>query len=266
MSVPILTYHGVEMNDGEYKKLPPNKVLYLIKRGLFEAQMRYLADQNFQTVLVEDLISVADARGLLPDRAICLTFDDGNASDYLVAFPVLRNYDLRATFFVVTERVGRPGHVTWDQLKEMSAHGMSVQSHSDTHPFLSQCTASEIREELVQSKAIIENHIEKPVEIFAVPGGDWNERFRTMVKDCGYQAICTSKAGINYEPLDLLALNRLSIRRVDSLDKFVSLVALDARALFTYSVRTAFLDLAKRGMGLNRYNPMRAWLLKQKRN
>ncbi|MFQ5850238.1 MAG: polysaccharide deacetylase family protein [Candidatus Binatia bacterium] len=261
MSVPILTYHAVEMNGGEYKQLPPNKVLYLIKRDLFEAQIRYLAEQNFRTALVEDLISVAHTQGSLSERTVCLTFDDGSASDYRIVFPVLRKYGLRANFFVVTDRVGKPGYVTWNQLNEMTADGMSVQSHSHTHPFFSQCTASEIRKELVQSKSIIETHLGGSVKIFAVPGGDWNERCRSAVKDCGYQAVCTSRAGINRDPLDLLALKRLSIRRADSLAKFVSFVTLDARALFANSLKTTLLNLARRSMGLDKYNLVRAFLL-----
>ncbi len=266
MTLPILTYHAVEMGAEERERLPPNKVLYLIKQDLFHAQMRYLADQKFRSLLVDDVIAVAQGRGSLPERAVCLTFDDGNASDYWVVFPVLKRYQLKATFFIVSDRVGTPAHVTWDQLKEMSAHGMSVQSHSHTHPFLTQCTASEVREELAQSKAIIEKHLDKSVEIFAVPGGDWNTRCTSIVKECGYLTVCTSKAGINRGPLDLYSLERLSIRRTDSFDNFASFVTLDARALFVNTVKTAFLKLAKRGIGLNQYNLMRVWLLRHRKN
>ena len=264
MSLPILTYHAVETSAREREALPPNRLVYLVKADLFRTQMQYLAEQRFRTMLVEELIAVAQGRAPLPERAICLTFDDGSASDYLAAFPILKEYHLRATFFVVTDRVGTPGYVTWDQLREMSAHGMSVQSHSRTHPFMSQCASSEAKEELRLSKEAIEQRLGKAVEVFAAPGGDWNEQCRLAAKECGYQAVCTSKPGVNARNLELDELERLSVRRADAFEQFVSFVTLDRRVLFGYRVKETFLRLAKRGMGLNRYNRLRAWLLRRR--
>lgn len=261
MSLPILTYHAVESVAREHETLPPNQALYLVKRDLFERQMRFLAEQRFRTLLVDELIAVAQGRSSLPEQVVCLTFDDGSASDYQVAFPILKKYHLKATFFVVTDRVGTPGYVTWDQLREMSAHGMSVQSHSRTHPFMSQCTPFQVKEELRLSKEAIERHMGKAVEVFAVPGGDWNEQCRLAAKECGYRAVCTSRPGINARKLELDELERLSVRRADAFEQFVSFVTLDRRALFGYQVKETLLKLAKRGMGLHRYNRVRAWLL-----
>lgn len=261
MSLPILTYHAVESAAREHETLPPNQALYLVKRDFFERQMRFLAERRFRTLLVDDLIAVAQGQSSLPEQGVCLTFDDGSASDYQVAFPILRQHGLTATFFIVTGRVGTPGYVTWDQLREMSAQGMSVQSHSHTHPFMSQCTPSEVQAELHQSKEAIERHLGKAVVAFAVPGGDWNEQCRLAAKECGYRAVCTSRPGINARKLELDELERLSVRRADAFEQFVSFVTLDRRALFGYRAKETFLRLAKRGMGLNRYNRLRAWLL-----
>ncbi|HYR95514.1 MAG TPA: polysaccharide deacetylase family protein, partial [Candidatus Binatus sp.] len=78
--------------------------------------------------------------GRVPDELgslfYSLTFDDGHASDYTEAFPVLAELGLRATFFVVPTLVDTPGHVTWQQLREMVAGGMEIGSHSLTHPFV----------------------------------------------------------------------------------------------------------------------------------
>jgi peptidoglycan/xylan/chitin deacetylase (PgdA/CDA1 family) len=261
MSLPILTYHAVESAAREHETLPPNKARYLVKRDLFERQMRFLAERRFRTLLVDDLIAAAQGRSSLPEQGVCLTFDDGSASDYQVAFPILKKYSLNATFFVVTERVGTPGYVTWDQLGEMSTHGMSIQSHSHTHPIMSQCGDVQVREELRRSKEILDDRLGRAVSAFAVPGGHWNAQCRLAAKECGYRAICTSQPGVNGRKFELDDLERLSIRRADSFDQFVSFVTLDRRALLQYQVKETLLKLAKRGMGLNRYNRVRAWLL-----
>jgi len=129
---------------------------------------------------------------------------------------------------------------------------------------LSRCTLSEVKTELHQSKVAIEQHLGKVVEAFAVPGGDWNEQCRLAAKECGYRAVCTSKPGVNARKLELNELERLSVRRADSFDQFASFVTLDRRTLFRYRVKETFLHLARRGMGLNRYNRMRAWLLSRR--
>jgi peptidoglycan/xylan/chitin deacetylase (PgdA/CDA1 family) len=260
MSLPILTYHAVETPEGS-EALPANRLLYLIKADLFTAQMGYLAGQGFCTLTVEDVISASHGGRPLPDRALCLTFDDGSASDYYVAFPILKQFGLKATFFIVTGWVGTPGYVTWEQLQEMSGQGMSIQSHSHTHPFMSRCTASELAIELSQSKRILEAYLPRAVEVFAAPGGDWNESCRLVAREAGYRAVCTSRAGINAGQLQLEGLERLSVRRSDRFEQFVSFVTRDHGALLKYRVKESALFLAKRSLGLSRYNRLRTWLL-----
>jgi peptidoglycan/xylan/chitin deacetylase (PgdA/CDA1 family) len=266
MNIPILTYHAVEREEGEHDRLPPNKALYLIKRDLFEAQMKYLAEQGVRTLLVDDLLAMKnDNRNGPPGNSVCLTFDDGNASDYSIVYPILKRHGLNATFFVVTDCIGLPSCVSWDQLREMSHSGMSIQSHTHTHPFLSQCTDAKVREEFAVSRAMLEEHLLKTVRILAVPGGDWGERFRTIVEACGYEAVCTSRPGINQSPVDLYSLERLSIRRADSVQKFISLITLDPRILFTHTLYNRSLNVARRLLGIDQYNAVRAWLLRRRR-
>jgi peptidoglycan/xylan/chitin deacetylase (PgdA/CDA1 family) len=266
MSFPILTYHAVEREAREYDQLPPNKALYLIKRDLFEAQMKYLAELRTNTLLIDDLIAMKkEEQSSASGNVACLTFDDGNGSDYSVVYPILKRYGLKATFFVVTNSIGSPGYVSWDQLKEMNRSGMSIQSHTHTHPFLSQCTDDKIREEFAVSKKMIEDRLSTAVAILAAPGGDWNGRFRSIVEECGYKGVCTSMQGVNPSPVDLYALERLSIRRGDSLQKFSRLISLDQRVLFTHTLYNRSLNFARRLLGIDHYNAVRAWLLRHRR-
>ena len=72
-----------------------------------------------------------------PAGRVAISFDDGDAGQAAYAFPALRAAGMTATFFVTTSWVGSAGYVTWDQLREMRAAGMSIQSHTHSHPFLS---------------------------------------------------------------------------------------------------------------------------------
>src|SRR5207244_13431364 len=71
----------------------------------------------------------------LPENqsAVVLTFDDGRATDYEIAFPLLLAAGARAEFFVNTATIGQLGYLTWSRIAEMQRAAMSFQSHSHDH-------------------------------------------------------------------------------------------------------------------------------------
>jgi peptidoglycan/xylan/chitin deacetylase (PgdA/CDA1 family) len=261
MSLPILTYHSLEGDTAYKSTVPEDERLYLVRQEAFAMQMRILVQQKMRTLTVAEVISTMEQGAPLPARAICITFDDGKVSDYDIAFPVLMGLGMTGTFFVVTQRVGQPGYVTWEQLKEMASHGMSIQSHSLTHPFLSQCHPTQVSDEFAGSKAVIEDKLERPVTCFALPGGDWNLVHRAIAQTCGYRAVCTSDPGVNAD-LDLWRLERFAVCRGDSISRFTSLVTLRSWTVRALLARTACLRAARRSLGIARYNAIRQRLLK----
>jgi peptidoglycan/xylan/chitin deacetylase (PgdA/CDA1 family) len=72
------------------------------------------------------------------------------------AFPILRQYQVPATAFIVTGRIGQPDYMTLDQIKELAKNGWEIGSHTVTHRPLVKLSPSEIRTELEQSKAFLE--------------------------------------------------------------------------------------------------------------
>jgi peptidoglycan/xylan/chitin deacetylase (PgdA/CDA1 family) len=60
----------------------------------------------------------------------------------------------------------------WDDLRALERDGISIQSHGVTHRSLSQLSAEELRDEIIRSKAELENGLGKPVELLAYPSGD----------------------------------------------------------------------------------------------
>jgi peptidoglycan/xylan/chitin deacetylase (PgdA/CDA1 family) len=133
-----------------------------------------------------------------PGRRVAITFDDGVRSDYEHAFPALAERQMAATFFVVTDRVGSPGCVTWPELREMHAAGMAIQSHTRTHPFLSELGRAALRDELERAKATLDDALGQDTDQLALPGGDApRRRFRGMIAEAGYRTVATSRWGHN---------------------------------------------------------------------
>ena len=102
---------------------------------------------------------------------VVLTFDDGRAADYEVAFPLLLAAGVRAEFFINTATIGQLGYLTWSRIAEMQRAGMSFQSHSHDHVPLPALPARQLSNELRISKRLIEDRVGRAVDFLAAPHG-----------------------------------------------------------------------------------------------
>ena len=68
------------------------------------------------------------------DAKVSITFDDGFASTYTNALPVLTERGIKATVYVTTDFIGSPGYMTWDQVISLqNDYGWEIGSHTVTH-------------------------------------------------------------------------------------------------------------------------------------
>ena len=268
MPLPILLYHQITAapNHANRVTIAPGEWPYRINKEAFDRQMRWILQQQMRTVPIEQLInkpSPATSEAFLTCQCVCMTFDDGSMNHYDLAYPTLLSYGQRATFFVITDRIGQRGYLSWEQLREMAAHGMSIQSHSCSHSSLRHATRRQARDELLNSKECLEQALGRRVTVFAAPAGTWHSDLSALAQDSGYQIVCTSEQGVNDKPLDLLALKRLSIRGMYSMRRFQSLVVGRPLAILRQQAEAFCFDSAKVLLGWNRYNAIRRYLLAQ---
>jgi peptidoglycan/xylan/chitin deacetylase (PgdA/CDA1 family) len=129
---------------------------------------------------------------------VAITFDDGDAGQYEHAFPALLRRGMTATFYITTDWVGNSGYMTWEQIRHMAALGMSIQSHTRSHPFLSELADDALRAELLDSKAQIESNTGRSVNEIAFPGGDPPARaLRHVMRDVGYDIAVGTRWGVD---------------------------------------------------------------------
>jgi peptidoglycan/xylan/chitin deacetylase (PgdA/CDA1 family) len=156
-----------------------------------------------------------------------IMFDDGNLSDLEHALPALRARGLKATFFIVAGRVGAPGFVDADGVRELAAAGMGIGSHGMRHrPW--RCLDDRARdEELVGARQLLEEVVEQPVTEAACPFGSYDRRVIAGLRRAGYNRVYTSDRGTT-RPSDFLQA-RNSVGPDDEPDVLTRIAGLDHR-------------------------------------
>ena len=99
--------------------------------------------------------------------------------------------------------------VTWDEAREMDAGGVSIGSHTVTHPILTNCDDASLRRELAESRARLEAALGRRVEEFCYPNGDVDARVRRETERAGYACAVTVEHGLVAAGDDALALPRV---------------------------------------------------------
>jgi len=224
LRVPILMYHYVSTP-------PPDADRYRLDLSVtpdqFAAQLRWLRDHGYTAVSLDDVTRALRAGTRLPPRPVVLTFDDGYADAYQHAFPLLREHAMTGTFFVVTEWLdqARPGYLTWDQAREMAAAGMSIQSHSRTHPDLTRgCDYDCLVYQVLGSVETIEAEIGVRPRFFCYPSGRYNAAAMTVLEQVGIAGAVTTGGGTLHVSERPLALARVRVRGTTDLDDFAWMV------------------------------------------
>lgn len=189
--IPTIIYHSVRPYiPGESAE----QDRYDITPELFEQELKYLNEHGYTTIGYNDVLKFFDTGVPLPKKPVLLTFDDGWKNQHTHAFPLLKKYSMRGTFFIFSGAIGsRASFMTWEDIRELHAARMEIQGHSYSHPKLTQVwDLKMLNRELSKSKKIIEDHINEPVTTFAYPFGMHNERIQNEVAKAGYRLARTT--------------------------------------------------------------------------
>ena len=117
---------------------------------------------------------------------ISLTFDDGSSDQYAVR-SILLEHSMRATFYISSGAVGKPGYMSWDQLAELAADGNEIGGQTVDHVKLTTLSASEATRQIADDRQALMRH-GFTVTNFAYPYGDHNPSIEAIVEACGYSS------------------------------------------------------------------------------
>jgi peptidoglycan/xylan/chitin deacetylase (PgdA/CDA1 family) len=214
-AVPILCYHFFAETCKSSSCMPTR---------IFDQQMRYLKNNNYNVITPSQLLDFLNYRYALPKRSVVITLDDGYRSAYDIAYPILKKYGFTATLLIYTDFVGiSKSAITWDQLREMKANGFEVGSQTVSHRDLTKKEAGEddkayikrIKRELLVSKKIIDKELKQNTIYLAFPYGRYDQRIVNICDLVGYKMAFAVKRGGNPFFADPLNLKRDAILKRD---------------------------------------------------
>jgi len=250
-------YHDIALDEAGSGGGPAR---FAVPAGEFRRQLDQLRAEGFT--------GRALGEALRPEagRVVAITFDDGDTGQFERGFRALAERGMTATFFVTTDWIGRNHYVSWNQLREMRAAGMEVQSHSRSHPFLSELGATELAAELRGSKDALDDGLGQNTEMLALPGGDWPRRpLRHLIGATGYRVVATSRWGTNHLPPvgagGVVAVRRCTVQGTPGPGHFGRIASGDPSLGRGRRIRESALAMLRDALGPSRYASWRKVVL-----
>lgn len=209
--ISILTYHSLDDSGSVISTSP----------GAFEMQMKYLAQNGYQSLSLSEATVFIRERKPFPEKVFVMTFDDGYQNNYTRAFPAMKEFGFKGTIFLISAYCekfwsgdgssldARP-MLSWSEIKEMHEYGIEFGAHTSTHPDLTRIPFEQAEGEIRESKAAIQDRLGAEVTTFAYPYGKYNTEVKKMVGGQFYGA-CSTRLGRAQIGNDPFSLNRIDM-------------------------------------------------------
>ncbi|MFH1161301.1 MAG: polysaccharide deacetylase family protein [bacterium] len=236
----ILLYHKVSADQPDGLTVPA---------GNLEMQLAWIADKGYTTISFEELKESTETGKQLPGRPVILTFDDAYASFYTHAWPLLKQYRVKATLFVPVAYIGKTNIwdrgndpiLSADQLKQLLHQGgIEIGIHSFLHRSYAELAVEDMREDLENCFRTLEFHSIRTVRVLAYPYGGYPKKDPELKQEMKELFEATHlwfavRIGNRVNPLpvrDRYELKRIDIKGTDSFRTFKTKLALGRKNPF----------------------------------
>lgn len=206
--IPILTFHALEDSSAAIS-FPPARFRELIEKC-------YAA--GWRTISLSDAAHQLREMRQLAEKSFVITFDDGYASVYRHAFPILQTHNLTATIFIApnektTGDMALPTlhnreMLRWTEIREMRAYGLHFGAHSLTHCDLTRLDDAGVTAQVQGSQALLASALGENISLFCYPFGKYNRRVKEITAQF-FDVACSDALGIANFHSDLHALERV---------------------------------------------------------
>ncbi|AIY06244.1 hypothetical protein Plano_2279 [Planococcus sp. PAMC 21323] len=246
VDIPVLMYHILIPGRNDSISVDPVR---------FKEQMLALKLSGYTTITEQQLLAHLENDVQLPEKPILITFDDGYMSNYTIAFPILKELNMKASVYVIASRIFETNGVTpgeyekfsWQQAREMVGT-ISIQSHTwDSHSKKPDShyqsrglittrlfkenkleTQQEFEErtfkDLFTAKNTIEENVGTEVIAISYPYGEYTDDTIRLAKKAGYKMAFTINSGTNDRNSSLFKLKRFTADGMYSGQELIQLI------------------------------------------
>lgn len=243
VTLPVIMYHSVLKDEKRLGK-------YVISPNEFEKDLKYLKDNGYTTVSLDELVAYTQKKGDLPEKPVLLTFDDGYYNNYYYAYPLAQQYSAKIVISPIgyysdeysKEEKLSPyySHITWDQITEMSQSGL-VEFGNHTYNLhksdgarlgakkLAGENADSYKQMLMEDVHEIQDKLtaatNKAPLCFAYPFGAVSKDTPEIIKSMGFSITLTCESHMNTitrDPESLFDLGRFLRTQDQSVEKILT--------------------------------------------
>ena len=188
VKIPVLLYHNFVSTVPDKD---PDNFNYINTPQSFEENIKVILENGYTIISMKELNDANNSKFELPEKPILITFDDGYYSNYEYIYPILKKYNIKASIFVVTDKVGKEidgiKYLGWKECLEMQNSGLvEIFSHSKRHIFYDKFSAKVIRNDVMESYEVIEEKLgNKKIKVFAYPYGAYTKETVWTLKISG---------------------------------------------------------------------------------
>ena len=212
----ILAYHCVGYEKNNRLIVPPLQ---------FKQQMKYIKDNGYSTITLDQLYKFIMENKPLPQKSVVITFDDGYVDNYQCAYPILKEFNHKATVFVIPKTIDKnKNYMTSNQLKELQSNGIDIESHTLDHEKLTTLSYEKQLNTLKESKTTLENILGKKVNYIAYPYAKYNTDTIKAAMNAGYSMGFILGSKVARKNDGIYTLHRISVDPNDSIDIFISIL------------------------------------------
>ena len=201
-ATPILMYHSLDKSKVDtYAAVDPE---------VFRKQMEFIRVGGYKVVSLSEYCKLLKEDEAIPQNLVVITFDDGY-KDNLKAIEVLKEFGYPVTIFVIAKEIGKDGFLSREDIVSFLVDEeirVNIGSHTLTHAYLPDQERLTIKEEISQSKSLLEENFSQKVETFSYPIGGFTKEALSDVEEAGYLCACATNRGFSRK------LNRFALRRI----------------------------------------------------
>lgn len=213
--VPILMYHNIMKSNNQNGR-------FIVTKKQFEEDLKFLKENNYTTVVMEDLINYVYNNKPLPEKPVILTFDDGYYNNYVYAHPLLKEYGFKGVLSVIGyytdmytengEKNENYSHITWNDIKDMiSSDTFEFQNHSyNLHTIdkgrngskkkkgeSKEAYTKTLTEDLGKLQTDFKNNTGIDLTTYTYPFGSVSIDSYDIIKNLGFKCSLSCESGVN---------------------------------------------------------------------